>query len=106
MKLAPCATLSLGFAVTRSKGQIKSPGSGLAWSEDDGLRLTANLTQITPIKGCYYLIAAQIDGCLVLLKLMFMLLSGRKGVFPPWFSSFVAKYSSPHHFPSENLTSC
>lgn len=36
-----------------------------------------------PDQGSYYLIAAQIDDCLALLKLMFMLCSGRKAVFPP-----------------------
>lgn len=64
--------------------QIKSTGNGLAQSGDDGYTLQYSQSHRDYLaQGSYYLIEAQIDYCLVLLKLMFMLCSCTKGVFPP-----------------------
>ena len=63
---------------------IKSTGNGLAQSGDDPYAGQRSLSHRDyPSQGSYYLIVAQIDYCLVLLKLVFMLCSGAKGVFPP-----------------------
>lgn len=90
MKLASCAMLSLGFEGTCSKRRSKAQEAD---SLGAGMRFTprSQSHRDYPDEGSYYLIVAQIDDCLVLLKLMFMLCSGRKGVFPPWLLSFVAK---------------
>lgn len=64
--------------------QIKSTGNGLARSGDDCFTLHCSQSHRDyPTQGSYYLIVAQIDYCLVLLKLVFMLFSGTNGVFPP-----------------------
>lgn len=64
--------------------QIKSTGNGLAQSGDGGYTLQYSQSHRDYLtQGSYYLIVAQIDYCLVLLKLMFMLWSDTKGVLPP-----------------------
>lgn len=64
--------------------QIKSTGNGLAHTGDGGYTLQCSQSHRDYLaQASYYLIVAQIDYCLALLKLMFMLCSCRKGVFPP-----------------------
>lgn len=64
--------------------QIKSTGNRLTRSGNDGYTLQYSQSHRDYLtEGSHYLIVAQIDYCLVLLKLMFMLCSGTKGVFPP-----------------------
>ncbi len=63
--------------------QIKSTGNGLAQSGVEGCTLQYSQSHRDYLtQGSYYLIVAQIDYCLVLLKLMFMLCSCTKGVSP------------------------
>lgn len=64
--------------------QIKSTEEGLAHSGDGGCTLQCSQSHRDyHAQGSYYLIVAHIDYCLALLKLMFTLLSHRKGVSPP-----------------------
>lgn len=84
MNLISSHTLSFSFVKTVYYLQIKSTGNQLAHSRDGAYTLQYSQSHRDYLtQGSYYLIVAQIDYCLVLLKLMFTLCCLRKGVFPP-----------------------
>lgn len=97
MSIISYRTLSCSFVTTCSICRSKAQETGPAQSGDDGSTSQSSQSHRDYLtQGSYYLIVAQIDYCLALLKLMFMLCSCTKGVFPP--EVFFC-------FPN-NLTSC
>lgn len=80
--------------------QIKSTGNQLAHSKVDGYTMRCSQSHRDYLaQGSYYLIVTQIDYCLALHKLMFMLCSCRKGVFPPWILFCFRNNLNSRHFP-------
>ena len=97
MSIISYRTLSCSFVTTCSICRSKAQETGPAQSGDDGSTSQSSQSHRDYLtQGSYYLIVAQIDYCLALLKLKIMLCCSTKGVFPP--EVFFC-------FPN-NLTSC
>lgn len=107
MSIISHRTLSCSFVTTCSICRSKAQETGPAQSGDDGSTSQSSQSHRDYLtQGSYYLIVAQIDYCLALLKLMFMLCSCTKGVFPPEVFFCFPNNLTSCHFSSGSSTLC